>query len=952
MCSKAIIAGLSVAAVWSCSVFCQPAAAQPTGACVYTAKTFPFSPGCVNTTEESCASSTYLGRWLGPDYDCDYVAANHPYTYDLEPLYLPNAGQVNISGASLFVDFFGYPGTTNDCMNVDEDFLPCSPFNPFSGFINGECGIYGVDQLAPDWSSTWNGHWLVQYRSVGSGNGLAEFVDYQLLGTLPSSVPSERGLINRSRWAELGVKQSIVGGEANCFSWPNCADVNCDGAVDGLDVQAFVTALLQGTGGVCGDELYNRADYDEDGLVTFDDLPGFVQAVVDGSCPGRAIPSGQTTNESGTPVCPRSIDIANMDVATKWFVQTGSSETAAWDQPPTIPGYGYNPTPSATIGSGTMSNQLKNLKRGSLELNTNTESPDANTVFDTTLAFSPAGLIANRGAGIGGGTGHISYTDLQYLFVTGRLPSGENLTACTRDAGSGTRNLTMNSLGIDPSWGAGDNLGKRNDLDNNVRLGPGTQPTNCGGSGVMETAVQNRRLAVGYTGIFGSSRVEGDVPSGRYELLNLIKDIAGGTQPVRADVIDRMLDNGDVNTGYQIGGSQTLATVGDPEAEFSGKPGMASLAARDLLLNIKRSLENWVSNPPSLDYACPAGVLVQFFMPDAAVDFRPVLESPTDYTDDSVYNSAAQEAVRLASTYQGNPHGAGIPYLLPYGGVIPATGGKVPARISGTTYQDGSTNGAYQDSTGTYSISSSANVMGCMTIHGDWNGDGVRDADDIGVMMAAYWLKQNVSTWEFSKVMAELQVAPDGWAARYPALVACCPDLLTNPYVGIAGNYIVPELFGDYDGDGNFTAEDVRYFADGLALDPSTLKLDRALGFASVDNAWFCITGTDDNFFDTQVNGAYAAGDSRLDVAGDTLGPARGAMPRGADGFVNSTDVTYVTNNYFISGMAWGTKTNTGGLISNDYLGDHATKDLSCDMNNDFIVDATDVAAVSAKAQP
>jgi hypothetical protein len=921
-----------------CAIAAAPAAAQPTGACVYQDFTFPFTPHCVDgVTETACSQvigSGGIGQWLGAGTTCAVdVWPEHPYTYDKAPLNIANAGQVNISGASLFVDFFGYPGTTNDCNDVDEDDLPCLPFDPFEDFVSGTCGVFGVDQMAPEFlCNNWNGHWLVQYRSVGSGNGLGEFVDYQLLGKLPSSIPSEKGLINRAIWANTGVKTWPCGVnvEANCFPPVGTGDLNCDNKVDGADVQAMTTAIVGGQAAYLAAYpacFFTRADYNEDTFVDLADIPGLVNCMLLGGC-GAA-------SESGTPLCPQSVDVANMDVATKWFVQTGSTSTAGWNQKPTVPGYGYNPSTTVNVGGGTASNQLKNLVRGSLALNTNTADPDVNTVFDTTLAFSPAGLIANRGAGIGGNTGNIEYTELQYLFVTGRMPSGENLTACTRDSGSGTRNLTMNCIGVDPSWGVGDNLGKRVDNDADVQLGAGKQPTNCGGSGVMETAVQNRRLGVGYTGIFGTSRIEGDVPVGKYELLNVLKDIAGAISFVRPDNISKLLDNADANSGYQIGGSQTLATRGDPEAAANGNPPMASVAARDLILNITRSLQTWVSNPENVQYACPAGVLVQYFMPDASVDNLPILTDPTNFQVNPYFNTNAQEAVRLASSYQPGVIGG-------YGSWQFATGGKVPKRVTGT-YEDGSTSN-YRDFTGAASISSSSNVFGCMRIQGDWNGDGVRNADDICIMMVAYYLKTTVSSWEFSARM----VAND-WATTYGALAACCPGLATHPCNGSTSNYIIPELFGDYDGDGNFTAEDIRYFADGLALVSG--NLDREAGFTAVDTAWYCLTGnTDDNFFNTVIaigDMTYNIGDSRFDVAGDTMGPARGAMPRGANGTVDATDVTYVTNNVFTSGQPWGTTVNHGGNILNDYLGDHATKDLSCDMNGDLIVDSADVALVT-----
>ena len=71
--------------------------------------------------------------------------------------------QVNISGATLFGGFFQAPASTNDYIDVNHD------------------GIKGFDlwdlrtpqNLAlGDWKSpnTW---WIVMYRGVGSGNGLA-----------------------------------------------------------------------------------------------------------------------------------------------------------------------------------------------------------------------------------------------------------------------------------------------------------------------------------------------------------------------------------------------------------------------------------------------------------------------------------------------------------------------------------------------------------------------------------------------------------------------------------------------------------------------------------------------------------------------------------------------------------------------------------------------------------
>jgi hypothetical protein len=140
-------------------------------------------------------------------------------------------------------------------------------------------------------------------------------------------------------------------------------------------------------------------------------------------------------------------------------------------------------------------------------------------------------ILKNRGIGYD----VLPASDLQYLFLTGRLSNGENLVGATRDSGSGTRNGTMNSLCMDPSWARGDNYGSKNGDKDKTNLGPDHRATNSGGSSIMENAVQNRRLAVGYTGLAGSKRAYADAETGYYDLLGVIFDIRGGTQPVPAD---------------------------------------------------------------------------------------------------------------------------------------------------------------------------------------------------------------------------------------------------------------------------------------------------------------------------------------------------------------------------------------------------------------------------------
>jgi len=145
------------------------------------------SQSCIDSISQSeCLLQE--GTWLGAGNSCASVLTNGLYTP-------PGGGQVNISGATLFNNFFSAAASTNDYLNVDGDDIYCrSPIpngpvtntgNPFVGFADTDCnpGIDTTDQLAPSYcpqSSGFWGRWLVQYRGSGSVEGLTEFVNSQL----------------------------------------------------------------------------------------------------------------------------------------------------------------------------------------------------------------------------------------------------------------------------------------------------------------------------------------------------------------------------------------------------------------------------------------------------------------------------------------------------------------------------------------------------------------------------------------------------------------------------------------------------------------------------------------------------------------------------------------------------------------------------------------------------
>jgi hypothetical protein len=127
-------------------------------------------------------------------------------------------------------------------------------------------------------------------------------------------------------------------------------------------------------------------------------------------------------------------------------------------------------------------------------------------------------------------------------------------------------------------------------------------------------------------------------------------------------------------------------------------------------------------------------------------------------------------------------------------------------------------------------------------------------------------------------------------------------------------------------------------------------NLDREAGFIAVD------TDTP-NYFGTTIATVktYEAGDSRGDIAGKSstspmYGAAPGAGPIGADGKVDVKDVDYI--NYVLRGgiraAARGQILTTNPNVRSnswDWKDANAAPfmDLSCDMNGDLKVDATDV---------
>ena len=796
-------------------------------------------------------------------------------------------GQVNISGATLFKNFFPAPGSTNDYIDVDN--------NGLYSFMDPPLGAPAVevDQLAKDWNdfsvAPPSTSWLVNYRGVGSGNGLKEMINFQAVQ------------------------------HATNYGWFPIADDG--GTSNGNPYNKAGSAYGQlPTGTSSDDAMVNRKNY-FDGSITW---------------------GGPYANGSGVPHKPYSVDLAVADVPSKWFATKGATADSWWSKKPAQDGYGKSPMKS--WDSGQQSNELKSLtvtlenpsnpgQTEDVTFNTNTGAPDSLTIFDTEVAYVPMGIITNRRVD----QRDWKMSELQVLFTTGRTPSGENLAACTRDSGSGTRNGSMNSLGIHPSWARGDNYGtKTKDKVDTPKLGPKHQTSNLGSSSIMAPVVSNNGLAVGYNGI---ESTVGKINAGKdlIEHARIMKDIAGGTQYVPINM-STLINNDSVNFGWQMGGMETFYSNGDPEAlahtpttdagqgvapglAGNGNSAMTNVEAALYLRNIVESIAAFTTDIGGDESQFMPGELLasQFFL-RAGMDATPSGLDGATWVSNPSPNTELQNWAKVNHFLANNPpHG--------YGNL----GAWVPQRMAHPTgtYDDGQVQDyAYEikDGSGGYTtgtVAGKSQLNSANLVQADFDGDGARDLDDITKMVECYAYAGGILCWA-----ADQQVTPD------------------------MSSLIMPHIIGDNNGDGNFDAADIRYACDGLVVISGAL--DRKAAFEAADDA--CVSN---NFFGTvvpaSIGGAYVRGYSFADLAGSDpsgrlFGAAPGAAPVGADGMLNGYDINYIQR--VLAGYLYA---NEVGVTADDSDGDGKVDwswddideaifmDLSADLNQDRYVDQDDV---------
>lgn len=784
-----------------------------------------------------------------------------------------NGGEVNISGATLFADFFFKPASTNDYIDAD------------GNAHAGKFSSWPPQNLAPTWTpgtplNTW---WAYNYRGMGSGNGLKEFLGSQ--GCRDTDVPRD------------GVSDTA-------FMFPY--------AYPPADAWIPMTPATD-------DGYFNHAKYSVLGV------PQWL---------------GPYADNSYIPRTPAQIDLAVLDVPTKWFTAVAGL-TPDWRLKPGDAGYGLCPIQSS---NGKVSNLVElnwdcdGDSIGDVLFNADFANPTELTLYDTPIAWVPIAIIANRGTGIQ----QLTATECQHLWLSGRLPSGANLAGASRDVGSGTRNGAMNTLGIDPSWGRGDNMYSKNDNILNFYLGPDHRVTNGAGSSIMEDGVRYRQTAVGYTGLAESSRAAKDAYDGKYEVIDIVFDDRGGVSPVRP-TIDTVLDNLDPNTGWQIGGPETFTSRGDPAETNPALPQyMENQAAAAYLNNITQSITNFASVPADPDNdAMPGEFLAESYFLLAGVDALPDFanDEPAVFVALSTppFNQTLQDYIRLNNG-------------LGWGGDTPDFGtrsvaGSIPERNANPVfgdgidkYSDGSASGDYCDCvSGANDLVGGARLAQRNRLSADFNHDDVRDINDALGMVQAYFDPRG---YESCTNHAPKQYYPGGPLAT-----------VTQAKGGQDSNSVIPEVIGDLNGDGDFSKEDLRMFADGFAMVGGVLN--RKLGAIEIDEAIIATAGaimlpwadtrvriieppatpcgnptfnTPTPVADMIVTGkGYNPGDFRGDVAGGS--PVPGSAPLGWDGLINAVDIDYCCN-------SMGNWANVDEAI---YM------DLSCDMNGDLVVDAQDI---------
>jgi hypothetical protein len=351
-------------------------------------------------------------------------------------------------------------------------------------------------------------------------------------------------------------------------------------------------------------------------------------------------------------------------------------------------------------------------------------------------------------------------------------------------------------------------------------------------------------------------------------------------------------------------------TIGDPrnQNELGGdasntNPRMRNTEAAKYINNLTRSIEAFNSPTGAPTDFAPGEFMASQYILVSAADYVPSRTNPSSYVLNTQRVQLSQDYTLGASVLTDAGYSTFGTYTL---------NGKVPTRTTlANTYSDKALvpgGGSYINQGGA-TVAYNGNLTSRNRIAGDFNGDGKRDLNDATEMLKAYRSRNGGSPW----------TAPNG----------------TGAIAGAPGTDAIIEVLGDFNADGNFDAADIRYWADGLAIDPATSKLDRKKGYEAIDNAWNALTGNNNFFGTTKASGpAYVAGESRFDITNGTNPTTPGFTPK-ANGVIDANDQAYIAAQIAGGEVDW----------AND-LSKAVGADLSADVTGDLKINGDDLAAI------
>ncbi len=878
---------------------------------------------------------------------------------------------INSSGATLLENFFRARASTIDYIDVDANGVARG--YPISA--SQQLAPFGLPNAFPS-NQTWpaNMHWAFLNSSVGSTNGYQELIDH---GRSYVTEPGTNS--NAAVSLRISARTAAI---FNRYRFINAGAANDDSGGTNPEVPAGFGSIFNSNNPM-GSPIRSTID-------------GTFRALYTSSTLASTSPNEGLTVAGGL-----TVDIAPLDVPTTWATRV-TTGPANFELNPLQPGYGNNSAQpfdkdGRRTANGTRANTLATLTGGA---NLSSTPPgvfnpaaSSSTIFDSSILLAPVAPVVNFGTGVSA----VTISQLRHLFTTGRAPSGENLVVVNRDSGSGTRNAWDNSLGIDPSWGIGDNTGPRNNGVQFDRLGPSYLPSNKQGNNRVEAAVIAHRLAIGYVGPERGVE-QGWLTTGQMEVAAVRNDLYGGTDFVRP-TINNLLDNGP--NGFVIIGPSVLATFGDPLAAPAAKgglgwlepqdgsgftdlngnsvrdaveprpaslnPAMRNVEAAAYLNNITRSITAF-SNLPGSDQSIftPGEFAATQFLLVGAVDFVKDPTDPTVLVANPNLNQSLQDFIRTqaGSVYTNNAYVAYGNSVAP--NTINSRAGKVPLRSTLTqlgllspaittnpysdaalvpdasffTIDDAALTAPGEGSPGRLTYGNNLPLRNL--IAGDFNANGVRDLADITEMVKAFRERAGAADW------------------TPPAASGALLALSASTGQSVAPGLTSIEILGDFDGDGSFTKADLRYFADGLLLVNG--QLDRRAAFTAIDNASLALA-QDANFFATTLatGKAYQPGDSRADIANAAGRVTPGFAPTGADGgasffavganntvaksdipaaqqrVIDAADIDYLYAQFKRNARV------TDGALNWSNLSEAIGGDLSADLNADLVINQADV---------